>query len=1653
MQVRFLENIVLRKSVSVFLVSALLLSHVVYFFTKETYALTQRTWSTAEDFNEGTLVDTVAPGGYISLAPDETASSSLVDTSEEHFLRGYGLYEPLSMTKVNSNNTAVVLADRFIYSGITALKENGTILPGDGAGTTYFHASTSLLYIAGSSGVWVFETNGTDDPQDDVYLRSFSTATSPALPSNSVRSFGYENGLLYVGTGGGVAVIDTGDNDDPDDDVLVTTYTTASSPAIAHNSVSELVVEDGVLYIGNTNGLSIIDTQGTVAPGDDVLLITYSESSSPALLDSNVTSVLKEGDILYVGLNDNTIGGPVRDGLVLIDTQGTAAVGDDTLLITYNNTNLLTIGAVNDAFLDSNGLLYIGGYFGDIDVVDTQGTSAIADDVLVGTYNGDIDPEFPTRSGPLSAVGAVDGIVYVGTFSGFFTIDTNGTESLLDDEVHEVGVDLNSTAEDCSIADIVVASNGLVYVGGCELAVINATGDSYYPSTNGTYIGPPQRVSTMPSAGLSFERGLKFDQYATSTYRTGSADAVWFDDFATTSSYAGDIYGWGSSFQSVSVVDGVLTLSDPEYDGGGDASDAMVDFDTGKPDNFFPEGSLVQMRFKVNDPGGVGGATWMTLDEWESSLNIKYIIHDNEWVVVNMIADAPFSTVSLNPFFNDLAWPEGEVLEIDWIQITTPDSFGEWNDWTGSCTGEVCGINPDDLAGNTWFQYRVDMATDDELTTPSIQSVSYLDSYVTSGTYTSEEIAVPANTKPLSMNISATIPASTTIAFEYSGDGGETWTSMSQNETFPDTFRPNTFMWRTTMETASTTLSPLITSAQLTFTSNGVTVHPNGSITLEFGARSATDDTRDDFLSGNTNPSSGNTTGVTSDEEVVLGTGRIYTTHSNPNMLNSAAQTIAYDADANLLYVGTGNFSVGGGVTVIDTHGTFGIEDDEVVAEYTTATTPAIGNDFVRDLQLEGELLYVSTYGGGLSVIDTQGTPEQGDDTVFTYTTATSPAIGHDVVYHSNLTEDGLLYVGTGGGLSVIDTQGTESTADDTLVFTYRFNTTPAIGNDDAFYSERDGDLLYVATYFGLTVIDTQGTVSAADDTLIIMYDDESTPAIGGGSFTHVDISEDGILTISSRFGVDEGVYVIDTQGTVTPADDVLLGSYTATTDISITGAYHTQRDGDLLYISTYAGLVVIDTQGTDSIADDELYTIYNQTSNPRTGGNWTYGSSIVGSELYINQWYGLTVIDLDGAYQSSGLYQGAPQRISDTPTTTISYTGTTTDDHTVTIQYRTGGEDAVWFDDFSSTANSYVGDYYDWGDYFQSSTTEDSVLTLSNPSDDYYAVAVFHTGKEDDYFPAGSVVQARIRVNIEDESVMDFEDWMFTDDWEDGDVYYNVQNEWVIVTLIPSLPFADIGFNPYMETIPDGDGGWGDEESFQIDWLRITTPDSFGEWNDWSDPCTETVCAIDPDDVDGETWIQYQVTLETDNEETTPTVDAVSYSSGYEAYGVYTSENTEVAENQRVVSFEAESETPDGTSIVYEYSTDEGETWMTMEEEQDFADSFSPTEFMWRAILESDDPTVTPTITSVTLTLTAESVAQRTVEGTLLVKKRVAELEAQGKYIEAGLLRQKYPHLFADTPVGTPAPRVLEQIVLLLKEIVVKLEMIAEIRAQRLIE
>ncbi|MDP1846114.1 MAG: kelch repeat-containing protein, partial [Candidatus Moranbacteria bacterium] len=136
-------------------------------------------------------------------------------------------------------------------------------------------------------------------------------------------------------------------------------------------------------------------------------------------------------------------------------------------------------------------------------------------------------------------------------------------------------------------------------------------------------------------------------------------------------------------------------------------------------------------------------------------------------------------------------------------------------------------------------------------------------------------------------------------------------------------------------------------------------------------------------------------------------------------------------------------------------------------------TTPAIGNNYVRHSFLDSthNLLYVSTY-GGLSVINTQGTVDPADDTlVKTYTTSTSPAIGNNNVYHSFLdSTNNLLYVSTyDGGLSVLNTQGTVSPADDTLVKTYTTSTSPAIGNNYVYHSFLDStnNLLYVSTYGG----------------------------------------------------------------------------------------------------------------------------------------------------------------------------------------------------------------------------------------------------------------------------------------------------------------------------------------------------------------------------------------------------------------------------------------------------------------------------------------------------------------------------------------------------------------------------------------------------------
>ena len=203
----------------------------------------------------------------------------------------------------------------------------------------------------------------------------------------------------------------------------------------------------------------------------------------------------------------------------------------------------------------------------------------------------------------------------------------------------------------------------------------------------------------------------------------------------------------------------------------------------------------------------------------------------------------------------------------------------------------------------------------------------------------------------------------------------------------------------------------------------------------------------------------------------------------------------------------------------------------------------------------------------------------------FTYSTTSTPAIPNNKVRHSWLDPiTNYLYISTSGGLSVIDTKGTATTSDDILVITYSTTSTPAIAFNSVFYSWLDtaSNYLYVsASGGGLSVIDTKGTTTPSDDTLVITYSTASTPAIPHNSTVHswLDSTTDFLyISIANSGG---GLSVIDTKGTTTPSDDTLVITYstTSTPAISDNRVHHSWLDAitNYLYLNTGGGLSVID--------------------------------------------------------------------------------------------------------------------------------------------------------------------------------------------------------------------------------------------------------------------------------------------------------------------------------------------------------------------------------------------------------------------------------------------------------------------------------------------
>ena len=394
-----------------------------------------------------------------------------------------------------------------------------------------------------------------------------------------------------------------------------------------------------------------------------------------------------------------------------------------------------------------------------------------------------------------------------------------------------------------------------------------------------------------------------------------------------------------------------------------------------------------------------------------------------------------------------------------------------------------------------------------------------------------------------------------------------------------------------------------------------------------------------------------------SDDDLVI----TYTTSTAPALGNNNVNHSWLDSTNNLLYVSS-SWDNGGGLTVINTQGTTDPSDDTLLTRYTTSSSPAIGDDNVIHSWLDSSnnLLYVSTFGGGLSVINTQGTTDPADDTLaITYNISSTPAIGHDRVFHSWLDSGtNFLHVGTwGGGLSIIDTKGTIDPSDDTLHKSYSTTSTPAIGHNyiENSFIDTANNLLYISAQSGspgcLSVVNMTGntsftyksdgvynTTSSSTGTLI-----SSAPALGSNSVKHTYLDAANGLLYVSHYNSSYGVTVIDTKGTVDPADDTVSATYGKGTTPAIggNGAYYSWLDSGtgLLYAGTNGGLSVVNTQGTKDPADDTLVVTYNV---PVTAGDFLgydgWEDWAGRSPVTLNEWYTMTLV-ATGNFSTIDLY------------------------------------------------------------------------------------------------------------------------------------------------------------------------------------------------------------------------------------------------------------------------------------------------------------------------------------------------------------------------------------------------------------------------------
>jgi hypothetical protein len=580
----------------------------------------------------------------------------------------------------------------------------------------------------------------------------------------------------------------------------------------------------------------------------------------------------------------------------------------------------------------------------------------------------------------------------------------------------------------------------------------------------------------------------------------------------------------------------------------------------------------------------------------------------------------------------------------------------------------------------------------------------------------------------------------------------------------------------------------------------------------------------------------------TSDGLIQLSSYQFLSGSTLPGFNYGHAVDMTYDSTHHLLYVAQYSFYSAPSISIISTKGTETVLDDEVVGYYDSTTTPAIGTSQIYDVHLVPEtgVLYVSFRSHGVYAIDTKKNADPSDDTLLHhYLHGAIPGLNHvnNYAHRVTHTEDGLLLFSTyGGGLRVFDTKNTTSVADDTLLINYTNASAPNIGTPwmwDAHYSSSLG-AIFVGTNTGIHVIGTNGTpFNLADDSKLGVYSTASGIALTNNRIVRVFYDDaSGLLYAASDSweGTDtNSVTIIDTKKTASLADDTLYAQYTQV-DLGFAGLMRT-RDfyvdsaKNTLYLSvtsgTKQGLFQIDTKGTPTKDDD---IIKHYTRNNGLIDSYIRSAIYVPelNSLFAGAYGGITVFtdnfqNLAGTYvmrtYESSLW--AEHQI-------IQWTAATPAGTSISAKVRNAN--ASFKADFSDGDVSDVTDAYAWNSFFPSVFESDGILTLTgSPAEATWAAIWFETGQSDDFYPAGSYVEVKLRVTT---SASAYGDCLFVDEYETSTTCFEPTGDWQIVSLTPNTPFSRIGLQPWWDS-----GTWQPTDKIEIEYVRVFAP---GAWTPW---------------------------------------------------------------------------------------------------------------------------------------------------------------------------------------------------------------------------